>query len=284
LRLPPAAALALALLGISSAAPLARLAGVDGYTAAWWRLLVGSLATLAAALALGRLPPRGLLLSSLPPGALLAAHLALWLESLRHMSVASSTGIVVSYPVFAAVYEALAEGVTVETLLGAVLGFAGVAVLSTPWSGATPLGAALSLSAAAAAAGYFILGRRLRVKGAGVVEYTLSAYGAAWLLLTAAAPLLDARPWSPPGHSIPYLILLGLLPMLLGHTMLNYALGYLPASTVTTVALLEPYGASLLAWLLLSEPPPPAALPGMALSVAGAWLSLRGARRRGRGG
>ncbi|NOZ88486.1 MAG: EamA family transporter, partial [Crenarchaeota archaeon] len=47
MRLPPAAALLLALLGISSAAPLARLAAVDGYTAAWWRLLVGSLATLA---------------------------------------------------------------------------------------------------------------------------------------------------------------------------------------------------------------------------------------------
>ncbi len=284
MRLPPWAALLLALLGISSAAPLARLAAVDGYTAAWWRLLVGSLATLAAALAAGRLPRPRDAASAAAPGALLAAHLALWLESLRHSSVASSTGIVVSYPVMASVYEALVERATPpRALLGAALGFTGVAVLSTPWAGATPLGSLLSLAAAAAAAGYFLLGRRLRSRGMGVVEYTLAAYTTALAALTLAAPLLGAEPWYAPRRALPYLVLLGLVPMLLGHTMLNYALGYLPASTVTTVALLEPYGASLLAWLLLGEPPPPAALPGMLLSVAGARLSLQAARRGGGG-
>ena len=277
--------LLVALASISTAAPLARLAGVDGFTAAWWRLLVGSLATLALALASGGAAgaspvPAWLLAAS---GALLALHFGLWLESLRYASVAASTGIVVSYPVMVALVEELAErrrgtGGCPSRLLGALLAFAGVAVLSTPWSGATPMGAALSLAAAAAAAGYFLIGRAARARGLGTLAYTLRVYTAAVLVETLYALLLGVEPWRAPARSIPYLLALGIVPMLGGHTMLNYALAYLPASTVTTVALLEPYGASVLAWLLLGEEPPAAALPGIALSVTGAWLSMSGCR------
>lgn len=284
----PLAALAVAVLSISTAAPLARLAGVDGVTAAWWRLLVGSSVTLAAAAARRELPRgRGLLAHSTAAGLLLAAHFALWFQSLLYATVASSTGIVVSYPVIAAVAEAVVEGRHARRrLLGAALGFAGVAVLSTPWAGATPMGALLSLAAAAAAAGYFLVGRRLRVRGVTTLEYTSAVYASAFLASSLYAAALHVEAWRVPGRSIPYLVALGLVPMLGGHTLMNYALAYYPASTVTTAALLEPFGASLLAWLLLGEQPPPAALPGAALTVTGAWLAFRGsrgaARRRGR--
>ena len=255
-------------------------------TAAWWRLVVGSLATgllLAASGGLGavlRVPRLRGAASAAAGGLLLFAHLALWLESLRHMSVASSTGIVVSYPVIAAAVEAATGGAGRLAVAGAVLGFSGVAVLSTPWAGATPLGSVLAFLAAVAAAAYFLAGRRLRAGGMGTLEYTLAAYGSAAAAAAAAALLLGVRVWAPPRGALPFLVLLGLVPMLLGHSMLNYALGFYPASTVTTVALLEPYGASLLAWLLLGETPPPAAVAGLALTVPGALLSLRD--RRGR--
>ncbi len=273
----PLLALAVAVLSISTAAPLAKLAGVDGVTAAWWRLLVGSLLTLAAAAARRELPrSRGLLAHSLAAGFLLAAHFALWFQSLRYATVASSTGIVVAYPVIAALAETAAERRrAARRLLAAFLGFTGVAALSTPWAGATPLGAALSLAAAAAAAGYFLIGRRLRVKGATTLEYTSAVYTAAFLASSIYAAALKTTPWSVPRHSIPYLVALGIIPMLGGHTMMNYALAYYPASTVTTAALLEPFGASLLAWLLLGKPPPPAAIPGAALTATGAWLAIQ---------
>ncbi|ALL01349.1 hypothetical protein Pyrde_1303 [Pyrodictium delaneyi] len=284
--LPPWLALGLALIGISTAAPLARLAGVDGATAAWWRLLVGSGITLVAALLAGQLPrSRVLVTRSLPGGVFLAAHLALWLESLRYMSVASSTGIVVSYPVIAAAYEALVEAsLPPRRLLGVVLGFAGVAVLSTPWAGATLPGALLALAGAFTAAAYFLTGRRLRVSGATTLEYTATVYTAAFLVMTLYCLAAGIEAWSPPGRSLSYLVALGLAPMIMGHTMLNYALAYYPAGVVTGVALLEPYGASLLAWLVLGEEPPPASIPGLVLSVTGAWLAISpgGASRRRR--
>ncbi|KSW12198.1 hypothetical protein CF15_05405 [Pyrodictium occultum] len=281
--LPPWLSLVIALAGISTAAPLARLAGVDGATAAWWRLLVGGGASLAAAALAGRLPAPGVTVASLPGGVLLAAHLALWLESLRYASVASSTGIVVSYPVFVALYEAARRQAPRRSVAGAALGFLGVAVLSTPWAGATPRGALLSLAAALAAAAYFLAGRRIRAAGVSTLEYTSSAYTSAFIAITVYTLAAGLEPWRPRPGSLPYLIALGLVPMLAGHSMLNYALGYYPASVVTGVALLEPYGASLLAWLLLGEKPPPASLPGIALSVVGAWLAVSGgALPRGR--
>jgi len=272
--LPPSLAVVVAFIGISFAAPLAKLAAVDGFTAAWWRLLVGSLVTILFAVLARQLPSLWLVLRGVPSGVFLALHLAFWLESLRHMSIASSTGIVVSYPVIIGVYESIvAKSISLRGLLGVVLGFLGVAILSTPWAGATFLGALLSFSAAVFASIYFLIGRWLRLKGASTLEYTSAAYLAAFLVLLIMAPLLGLKPWNPPSRSIPYLVLLGLVPMLMGHSMMNYALGYYPAAVVTGVALLEPYGASLLGWLLLGEKPPLASIPGMLLSVSGAWLA-----------
>ena len=274
-RIAPPLALVAAFVGISFAAPLAKLAGVDGFTAAWWRLLVGSLVTILFAVLAKQLPSLWLVLRGVPSGVFLALHLAFWLESLRHMSIASSTGIVVSYPVIIGIYESVvAKSISHRGLLGVVLGFLGVAILSTPWAGATLLGALLSFSAAVFASIYFLIGRWLRLRGASTLEYTSAAYLAAFLVLFIMAPLLGLKPWNPPSRSIPYLVLLGLVPMLMGHSMMNYALGYYPAAVVTGVALLEPYGASLLGWLLLGERPPLASIPGMLLSVGGAWLAV----------
>jgi drug/metabolite transporter (DMT)-like permease len=269
------AALLVAAVSISFAAPLARLAGVDGVSAAWWRLLVGSSLTLAAAALWGRLPAPGLVLRLSPAGFLLGAHFSLWFESLRYSSVASSTGIVVSYPVMAAAVEAARGEASGRLLAGVALGFGGVAVLSTPWAGASPAGSVLSLAAAAAAAAYFLYGRRARVRGVGTLEYTAAVYSASLAAVTLYALAAGVDPLGVPGRSLPYLVLLGVVPMLGGHTAMNYALGYLPASTVSSVALAEPYGASLLAWLLLGEEPGPAVAPGLLLSAAGAWLVLR---------
>jgi drug/metabolite transporter (DMT)-like permease len=272
------AALVVALVSISWAAPLARLAGVSGPVAAWWRLLVGWLVTAALLLAVGglRRGSSGLLMVSAVSGAALAGHFALWFESLRYSSIASSTGIVVSYPLLIGVYEALVErSVSVRGVVGVVLGFAGVAVLSTPWSGASPRGSVLSFSAALLASVYFLLGRRLRVSGLSTLEYTFTVYLAAFTAIAAYDLAAGLHPLSVPSRSIPFLVALGLVPMIGGHTMLNYALAYLPATTVTSVALLEPYGASLIGWLVLGEEPPPASIAGVGLTVAGAYMVLK---------
>jgi drug/metabolite transporter (DMT)-like permease len=70
---------------------------------------------------------------------------------------------------------------------------------------------------------------------------------------------------------------------LLGHSMFNYALHRVSATTISVLALLEVPGAALLAWAWLGQAPRAAALPGVALIIAGVVVViLGGAVRAGR--
>ena len=65
------------------------------------------------------------------------------------------------------------------------------------------------------------------------------------------------------------LALLALGPQLLGHNGFNYALRYLPAAVTSAAMLLEPVGATLLAWLILGEQPSRLAARGLVVVVSG---------------
>jgi len=56
---------------------------------------------------------------------------------------------------------------------------------------------------------------------------------------------------------------LALGPQVLGHGSFNYALQHVPAAIVGLLALLEPVGASILAYVLFEEVPPLASIVGM---------------------
>ena len=68
------------------------------------------------------------------------------------------------------------------------------------------------------------------------------------------------------------------VPMMLGHTGINYALRYLPAYVANLASLGEPIGATLLAWALpaIAEAPPPQTLLGGALILGGIALGTLG--------
>ena len=63
---------------------------------------------------------------------------------------------------------------------------------------------------------------------------------------------------------------------MLGHSMFNYALHRISATTVSVLILLEVPGAALLAWLWLGQTPRAAALPGLALLLAGVAVVIVG--------
>ena len=77
-----------------------------------------------------------------------------------------------------------------------------------------------------------------------------------------------------------WLVLLALLPQVVGHSTLNWSLGYLPATLVATAVMAEPVGASLLAWAVLDEAPPVTSVAGGALVLVGVFTTLVGSRPR----
>jgi len=73
-----------------------------------------------------------------------------------------------------------------------------------------------------------------------------------------------------------WLLALAFIPQLLGHSTLNWALRYLPASFVSIALLGEPIGSTILAYFLLKETPGPLKVAGAVLILAGIYAAARG--------
>jgi drug/metabolite transporter (DMT)-like permease len=288
--------LSLAVADISTASILVRLSGVHGFVAASWRLIISWLITTALLvtaeglrlLRRGGLRDLGLMAAS---GVALAFHFGLWMMSLSYMSVAASVTIVDSYPALLAFVGSrlLGERYGAAQVAGALTALAGVAGLSMaargaprPPGGDPLLGAALSGAGMVCVAAYFTIGKVLRGRYS-TLYYTWVVYGVAALASSLTTKALGYPLTGYPSRTYVYLALLALLPMLGGHTVINYLLPRLTLLAATVPVLGEPVGASLLAWLILKEPVTLQEALWMAMTLAGIGVVLAG-ESRGPGG
>ncbi|MGI5145792.1 DMT family transporter [Plantactinospora sp. CA-294935] len=286
-------AVAVAIAAVSSSAPLIAFAAAPALAIAFWRnfLAVGVFGPVALfrrraefrALAsdTGRRDAGYCVLAGLA----LAVHFATWMPSAQLTSVAAATALVVTQPVWQGLI-ALGQGRRLSTV--AWLGI-GLAVVGAIWavgadfgvSGRAVAGDLLAVAGGMAAAVYTALGERVR-STISTLGYTTVCYGvcAAALLVVCLAGGVrlggyDAGTW---------LAVLGLVvgAQLLGHSMFNYALRRISATTISVLFLLEAPGAALLAWVWLGQVPRTAALPGLVLLLAGVAVVLHGAARAAR--
>lgn len=276
--------LAAALLAIGCGGPLFRLAEAPPLAAASWRVLLAAaiLAPIAIRDGLSRdlraLDARGrwLLLGA---GAALAAHFGFWVPSLSMTSVASSVVLVTTSPLLVALLGAtlLGERPSAALLGGTAVAFLGAAVIAlgdASRGGHALAGDALALAGAVAAAVYFVVGRRAR-RNVPIATYAFSAYATSGAILAAASWTAGMPPLAIPPQSWPWLVLLALVPQLVGHTGLNWALSRLSATYVAAVTLGEPLVSTVLAWWWLGERPPGSTVAGGALVLAGLAVATR---------
>jgi len=211
-------------------------------------------------------------------GVLLAAHFAVWIESLNRTSVASSVVLVAMNPIFVAALSPLVlkEKVSWRLVLAVVLGAVGAAFIAGPQlnSSAVTVGNLLALTGAACAGGYLMAGRSVRPR-LSLVSYIYVVYGIAAAVLLVYALASGARLTGYSGQAWLFIVLLGLGPQLLGHTSFNWALRYVPAPTVAMAVLGEPVGTTLLAWLLLRQPPTAYEAIGGIVICGGIYLAAR---------
>ncbi len=270
------AALVLAVLAVSSSAVFIRKAQAPALTVAAWRSGLAGLAFLPFGLAALRrtwpiLAPRERVLG-FGAGVFLAVHFAAWIESLEHTSVAASMLLVCTTPVWVALASpvVLGERVGGRTWAGIALAMAGVACVGS--DGGHWFGNGLALLGAVFAAGYFMCGRVVRAK-LDLAAYATWCYGTAGVLL-ALACLLTGQELALDWPRAQWVLWIVLLPQMIGHTSYNFALRHMGTTPVALVSLLEPLGASLLAWTILGEAPAAAVLWGGLLVVAGVILAL----------
>jgi drug/metabolite transporter (DMT)-like permease len=286
--------LGIGVLVVSTASILIRLAqshGVPSLTIAAVRLGLAALVLLPLAAARARqelsaMPRRDLLLA-LASGAFLAVHFWAWITSLEYTSVASSTVLVTTNPLWVGLASLLVlrERLGAAALAGIGLSLAGTIITFASDSHAvTPspkpmLGNTLALAGALAASGYLLIGRAVRAR-VSLIPYVALAYGAAALFLITAV-WMTSTPWQGfPALAWLILAALALGPQLVGHTAFNWSLRHLSATFVALSILGEPLGSAFLAWLVFGERFSAMQLAGFALLLAGIFLAARSERPR----
>jgi drug/metabolite transporter (DMT)-like permease len=293
----PALVLLIALLGISTAAPLVRLSHAHPLAIATWRL---GFSLVVVAIALGytgswrqwRTLRRDDLAVALGAGVLLALHFWSWNSSVGLTTVAASVVLVNLQPAIVALASAawLRERPARRQALGIGVAIVGAFVVAAPdllapapaGAARNPLlGDALAVVGAVTAALYYAAGRRLR-QTLDLWAYVGLVYGACFVTLLAISLARGVQLGGQPPREYAIFAALALGPMLLGHTGMNWALRFLPAYVVNLTVLGEPVGATALAAVIpgIGERPTAATLAGGALILGGVLATSGAARRR----
>lgn len=231
-------------------------------------------------------PGRRTLLLLTASGTFLALHFATWNASLSYTTVASSVVLVTLHPIFVATGSVflLGERVPKVAFLYIVSAIAGGAVLSYgdfALGGEAMIGNALAVAGAISVAGYMLIGRFLR-RELGAIGYNVSVYLVAALVLLLFALLAGNPLFGYAPRDIALFAALAFFCTVLGHSILNWALKFVPASTVSTSILLEPIFATLMAMLLFEEIPGSWALLGGTIVVISLYRVIRCEQRAAR--
>lgn len=284
--------LGVGVLAISWAAIFIRLAHAPPLTTAAWRLTFAGVPLLFWVLLRRREELRAmhrrtaLLLGA--GGVALALHFATWVSSLDYTSVASSVAIVTTTPIWVSLIERPPR----QTVLGMAIAMAGSVFIAGTDFALDPRalqGDALALAGAIFSATYLSIGKKVRVD-LDLTTYVGVVYPVAGLCLVGAAlasgsPFIRLEP-----ASWVWLVALAVVPQLIGHSLLNWALKHTSAALVAIAILGEPIFSTLLAIPILKEVPGPTRIIGAAIVLTGvaiaAWSesraqgtgSVRGAR------
>jgi len=281
-----AAALTVAVLAVSSSAPLIVFAAAPALAVAFWRNGLAAVALTPITLGPRRAELRGATRRELTfcvlAGVALAAHFGTWMPSVRLGSVATATALVATQPVWQGLI-AVGQGKRPPPAVWVGIGFA---VAGAAWatgvdvgvSGRAVLSDVLALLGGVFAAIYTALGEQVRAR-LRTTTYTWVCYGVCALVLLVVCVVArvhlagyDAKTW---------IVILAIVAgaQLLGHSMFNYALQHTSATTVSVLALLETPGAALLAWIWLGQTPRVSALPGLTLLLVGVAVVVLGGAR-----
>jgi drug/metabolite transporter (DMT)-like permease len=205
-------------------------------------------------------------------GVFLGLHFIAWIESLYHTTVASASVFVTTSPLMLAGlgYVVLGERLSRTTIAAIGLAVGGAIMIGGTDAGTVTLGRgalwgnSLALGAAVLVSVYLLIGRVVRQKVSWLAYvtplYTVAALTAVVVALLKGTSLVGFS-WRVYGCSVA----LALGPQVLGHGSFNYALQQVSAAVVGMLALLEPVGASLIAYVLFGEVPPPLSIVGMVI-------------------
>lgn len=281
--------LSIGILAISTAAVLVRLATREAQLStvgfslvlAASRLIIASGMLLPTWRTIRRNPPtRSAWRYATAAGIALAAHFATWITSLSYTSIAASTTIVTTTSIWVALlsWQWFGEKPNRVMLVGIAIALVGGITIGWQTSEATGtnplLGNGLALIGAWTASLYLLLGREAQRRDLDVRRYVTIAYSVAAIVLL-PLPLIAGASYT--GYSpltYGWILLMAIVPQLIGHTSLNWAVRWVSPTLVSVLTLFEPVASSGLALVLFGEVPGMQVITGAIILLIGVAISI----------
>jgi drug/metabolite transporter (DMT)-like permease len=277
---PPTQDLTLLAAGVlcaSTAPPIIAAAAAPALAIAFWRTGAAAALLLPVALARGELRHVRSPWLAVLAGAALAVHFGTFIPSLSYTSVASATALVCSQAVWAALLgRVLGERLPRRAWIGTGVCLAGVLLVTgvdVSLSGRALAGDVLALVGGVFGGVYLVTGGFVR-RDLSTVSYTLICYGACGVLLLAVCVAAGVSLAGYAADDWVRIAALTVFGQLVGHSLFNLVLRSISPTIVSLAGLFTVPLAAIIAAAALGETPPAAAVPALALLVAGTALVI----------
>lgn len=289
LRPPPPGdliALGVAVIFISFSGPLIAATAAPVLAIAFWRCFIGSGLTGIWVLvrerrqlaALGKREIKLIVFA----GILLGLHFVTWIPSLAFTSVAASTALVATQPIWAA-FIARARGILIPRAawVGIFIALAGVIFLTgvdVQMDTRHLIGDLLALAGAVFAAAYVSVAEQVR-QSVSTGTMTFIVYGVSAITVLPLVAIFQQELFGFSAQAWIYILAITLGAQLLGHTLINKVLANSSATFVSMAILFEMPGAAIVAAIWLGQAPPVAIYPAAALILLGIVIVIKASSR-----
>ena len=288
MKVPVSIVLAIAVIAVSTSAPLIR--GAQSFVPeaglafslfiAAARMTCASLIMVGPAWVSRRGVTRKALLYTVLAGLFLGLHFGLWIGSLAFTSVAASVTLVTTNPLWVALIGTFLFGDRLSRrvwigILVAVSGSVIIGLSDMGEAGTLPLlGDAMALLGAVTVSCTLILGKKAQALGAPTLFYIGVSNIVAALVLLPIAAVFGVEVAQVPTPVWFFVLAMALIPQMIGHGAIAWSLTKVSASLVALVVLFEPFVAGLLAWAIFDEVPGIMVLVGAVVVLSGVFVVL----------
>ena len=272
--------LVLALFSVSSTSIVIKaLPSVPAITMAFWRMIIASAVLWVYSAFINPKPlKRESLASVVLAGVFLGLHFACFFLGVRNTSIANATLLGNTGPVFTVMltiifYKVISKRVFFPLLI-ALLGVFLVQRSDFYSNSTTSFGNIVSLLSGFCIASVYIIAKNVR-KTNNNISYGRSLFFYAAVTIGVISIVTGESLFFFELKDLKWFFFLGIVPSILGHNSLNYALKYLSPTAIASVPLGEPIIASLFGWLFLGETITKHSLEGAPFILIGIYFIIK---------